>query len=95
MRIAGIVSDILSETIVIIVTVRRTFHLRKNVTALASSLGGSKNPGLGQLLFKDGMLSAGLERIRRLSTFQELSTSGQSRSCSIEPRVLPLWVARF
>ncbi|KAG6850135.1 hypothetical protein H0H93_000520 [Arthromyces matolae] len=48
-RIAGIVADILSETIVIIVTVRKTFRLRNNVNLVAA-----KKPGLGRLLLRDG-----------------------------------------
>ncbi|KAG5729571.1 hypothetical protein E4T56_gene5163 [Termitomyces sp. T112] len=51
MRIAGIVADILSETIVIIVTIRKTFHLRNTI-----NLTDSKKPGLGRLLLRDGTI---------------------------------------
>lgn len=50
MRIAGIVADILSETIVIIVTVRKTARLRNNLNLA----GPAQRPGLGRLLFRDG-----------------------------------------
>ncbi|GLB37022.1 hypothetical protein LshimejAT787_0400730 [Lyophyllum shimeji] len=51
-RIAGIIADILSETIVIIVTVRRTSRLRKNLKLA----GPSDRPGLGRLFFRDGTM---------------------------------------
>ena len=51
MRIAGIVADILGETIVIVVTVTRTFGLRNEVMPLEEA---NKRPGLMQLLLRDG-----------------------------------------
>ncbi|KAF8070104.1 hypothetical protein FPV67DRAFT_1754487 [Lyophyllum atratum] len=51
-RIAGIAADIISESIVIIVTIRKTFRLRNNL----SLAGPAERPGLGKLLFRDGTL---------------------------------------
>jgi len=56
MRIAGIVADILSETIVIIVTLKKTFSLRNNDKSETS---GSDHPSLSRLLLRDGTLYFG------------------------------------
>ncbi|PPQ75249.1 hypothetical protein CVT26_014814 [Gymnopilus dilepis] len=48
-----IIADILGETIVIIVTVSRTFRLRKELVPLDEE---DKRPGLMQLLFRDGSI---------------------------------------
>jgi len=53
MRVAGIVCDISSETIVIIVTLSRTFSLRGADATLA---GSAKRPGLARLLLRDGTI---------------------------------------
>ncbi|KDR84644.1 hypothetical protein GALMADRAFT_262786 [Galerina marginata CBS 339.88] len=53
MRIAGIVADILGETIVIVVTVSRTFRLRNQIVPLEEE---KKRPGLMQLLLRDGSI---------------------------------------
>ncbi|KAF7362638.1 hypothetical protein MVEN_00612900 [Mycena venus] len=51
-RIGGIIADVLSETIVIAVTVSRTFGLRNNEIPFA----GKKRPGLALLLLRDGTI---------------------------------------
>jgi hypothetical protein len=53
MRIAGIVADILGETIVIVVTVTRTFRLRNEAIPLDEE---NKRPSLMQLLLRDGSI---------------------------------------
>ncbi|KAF9543835.1 hypothetical protein CPC08DRAFT_716638 [Agrocybe pediades] len=53
LRIAGIIADLLSEIIVIIVTVNRTFHLRNEIMPLEES---SRRPGLMRLLLRDGSI---------------------------------------
>ncbi|KAF9526805.1 hypothetical protein CPB83DRAFT_447713 [Crepidotus variabilis] len=50
LRIAGIIADLLSETIVIIVTLKRTFHLRGNIPKDEHD----NKPGLAALLLRDG-----------------------------------------
>ncbi|KAJ7842149.1 hypothetical protein B0H13DRAFT_1909955 [Mycena leptocephala] len=45
-RIGGIIADVLSETIVIFVTVRRTFWLR-------NAFEGKKHPGLAMIMLRD------------------------------------------
>ncbi|RDB26732.1 hypothetical protein Hypma_005392 [Hypsizygus marmoreus] len=51
-RIAGIVADIVSETIVIVVTVKKTFRIRNNLKLA----GPAQRPSLGRLLFRDGTI---------------------------------------
>ncbi|KAF8193222.1 hypothetical protein K438DRAFT_2017806 [Mycena galopus ATCC 62051] len=55
LRIAGIIADLLSETIVIVVTVSRTFGLRK-FKANDVSFGGKQRPGIASLLLRDGTI---------------------------------------
>ncbi|KAH9480668.1 hypothetical protein JR316_0007268 [Psilocybe cubensis] len=50
-RIAGLVADLLGEFIVIIVTINRTFHLRKQAIPLEEE---KKRPGLMHLFLRDG-----------------------------------------
>ncbi|KAJ7367377.1 hypothetical protein DFH08DRAFT_837340 [Mycena albidolilacea] len=52
LRIGGIIADILSETIVIVVTVNRTFRLRNDVIPSE----GKGRPGLALLLLRDGTI---------------------------------------
>ncbi|KAJ6613158.1 hypothetical protein B0H10DRAFT_2222472 [Mycena sp. CBHHK59/15] len=52
LRIAGIIADIISETIVIIVTVLRTFKLRNSEIPFE----GKARPGLAFLLLRDGTI---------------------------------------
>ena len=85
MRIAGILADILSETIVIIVTIRKTFHLRNTL-----NLVDSKKPGLGRLLLIDGSVFMSLinSNYVRLSSFQGTIYFFVSRSCNSDPSLL-------
>ncbi|KAJ7467602.1 hypothetical protein FB451DRAFT_1258944 [Mycena latifolia] len=52
LRIAGIIADILAETIAIVVTVNRTFGMRNNEIPID----GKKRPGLASLLLRDGTI---------------------------------------
>jgi len=52
LRIGGIIADVLSETIVIAVTVSRTFGMRNNEIPFA----GKKQPSLALLLLRDGTI---------------------------------------
>ncbi|KAF7350771.1 hypothetical protein MSAN_01638300 [Mycena sanguinolenta] len=52
-RIGGIISDLLSEIIVIFITVKRTFWLR-NITKDDNSFGEKQPPGVASLLLRNG-----------------------------------------
>ncbi|KAJ7053392.1 hypothetical protein C8F01DRAFT_1375270 [Mycena amicta] len=54
LRIAGIVADILSECIVIVVTLSRTFYLRNSELPIGGD--GKERPGLGLILLRTGCI---------------------------------------
>ncbi|KAJ6476901.1 hypothetical protein C8R45DRAFT_1008192 [Mycena sanguinolenta] len=54
-RIGGIIADLLSEIVVISITIRRTFWLR-NLTKDEDSFGGRQRPGVASLLLRNGTI---------------------------------------
>ncbi|KAJ7881241.1 hypothetical protein B0H13DRAFT_1891447 [Mycena leptocephala] len=84
-RISGIVADVLSETSVIFVTVRRTFWLR-------NTFDGKNHPGLAMLLLKNGTIYFMYEfvystEILPLKVIQSLTCSVLGRYARFNSRV--------